>query len=63
MKIAGFLLLLTGWILVLTALGMLHPGNARTAFVCAGLGVEGMGLVLAAQSHRVVSRGEKGRRR
>jgi hypothetical protein len=55
MKIAGFLLLLAGWFLVLAALGMLHPGASRTVFVGAGLAVEAMGLTLAAQAHRALS--------
>lgn len=51
MKIAGFLLLLAGWFLVLAALGLLAQGAARSAFVLAGLGVEVLGLVLATRSH------------
>ena len=51
MKIAGFLLLLSGWILVAAAL-MLLPGlPARTAFVLAALAVEILGLVLVARAH------------
>ena len=51
LKIAGFLLLATGWLLVLAALVMLPDGVARNAFIAAGLGVEGIGLVLAVRAH------------
>lgn len=52
MKAAGFFLLLAGWGLVLAALGMLHAGAPRTAFLGAGIAVEILGLGLAAQAHR-----------
>ena len=51
MKVAGFLLLLAGWILVLAAIALLAAAGPRTAFLLAGLGVEVLGLVLAARSH------------
>jgi hypothetical protein len=51
MKISGFLLLLAGWGLVLAALILLGPGAARNAFVMAGVGVEALGLGLAARAH------------
>jgi hypothetical protein len=51
MKVAGFLLLLAGWGLVLTALVLLAKPGARTAFVLAGLAVEVLGIVLAARGH------------
>jgi hypothetical protein len=56
LKIAGFLLLLAGWLLVLAALAMLPEGVARNAFIAAGAGVEGLGLVLAGRGHRVPDR-------
>jgi hypothetical protein len=62
MKAAGFFLLLAGWGLVLAALGMLHAGVARTAFLAAGVAVELSGLTLAALAHRRPSR-ERGRGR
>jgi len=61
MKIAGFLLLVAGWMLVLTALGLLHPGGVRSAFIAAGFGVEAMGLALAVHSHRTVSSRDRSR--
>jgi hypothetical protein len=54
MKLAGFLLLFAGWCLVLTALVILPSAGARTGFVLAGLGVEILGLVLAARTHRIL---------
>ena len=53
MKIAGFLLLLSGWVLGLASVVLLPPGGARAAFVLAGLGIEGLALVLAFRSHMV----------
>lgn len=55
LKPIGFLLLLMGWILVISAVILLkHPGT-QSGFVLAGLAVEVLGLVLVARSH--VSRG------
>jgi hypothetical protein len=51
MKWAGLLLLLAGWVIVLTAIGLLPPGTARAVFVLAGVGVELLGLVLVARAH------------
>ncbi len=51
MKLAGFLLLLTGWGLVLTALALLPAAATRTAFIFAGLAVEILGLGLCARAH------------
>ena len=58
MKIAGFLLLLAGWAIVLAALVLL-AAPPRAAFVLAGLGVEILGLVLVIRSH-IVPSGEQG---
>ena len=51
MKIAGFFLLVSGEVLVITALMMLAVPAPRTAFVFAGLAVEILGLVLVVRSH------------
>ena len=51
MKLAGFLLLISGWCLVVAALGMLPASGARAAFVVAGAAVEIVGLVLAIRAH------------
>jgi hypothetical protein len=54
MKLGGFLLLLSGWAIVVAALLLLH-GGALAAFIVAGLAVEILGLALFAQSHIPVS--------
>jgi len=51
MKVAGFLLLLAGWVLVLASIALLGAAGPRSAFLLAGLGVELLGLVLVARSH------------
>jgi ABC-type transport system involved in cytochrome bd biosynthesis fused ATPase/permease subunit len=51
MKLAGFLLLLSGWIIALTALAILPETGTRAAFLIAGLGVEIVGLVLVFRAH------------
>jgi len=51
MKVAGFLLLPAGWALVLAAIALLPAAGPRAAFLLAGVGVEALGLVLAARSH------------
>lgn len=51
MKMAGLLLLLAGWVLVLAAIVLLTPGGARAGFLLAGVAVELLGLVLAARAH------------
>ena len=50
MKLGGFLLLISGWGIVLAALAMLQ-GNAISIFVLAGAAVEILGLVLVARAH------------
>lgn len=54
MKLAGFLLLASGWAIVVAAVVLLHPNGSQAAFVCAGLAVQILGLVLAIRAHRVV---------
>jgi hypothetical protein len=58
-KLAGFVLLLSGWLIVLAAIALLAQAAARSGFVVAGMGVEGLGLVVAVRSHRV-ARGHRG---
>lgn len=53
MKLAGFLLLISGWIVALAAVALLVNG-ARVAFVLAGIGVEALGLGLAIYAHRFI---------
>jgi hypothetical protein len=47
MKLAGMLLLLAGWMVVIFAVVLLASPISRGLFVFAGLGVEVLGLVLA----------------
>jgi hypothetical protein len=61
MKLAGFLLLLAGWGLVLSAVVLLTAPPPRAAFVLAGFAVEALGLVLVVRTH-LLPRGEKERR-
>ena len=51
MRLFGFLFLLAGWGLVLAALALLAVDIQRIAFILAGVGVEGLGLVLVIRAH------------
>jgi hypothetical protein len=51
MKPAGFMLLIMGWILVLSAVVLLKQPAPRGGFVLAGMCVEALGLVLVVRSH------------
>ena len=51
MKLAGFLLLLAGWIIVAAAAILLLPANAKVVFVFAGVAVEILGLTLVIRAH------------
>jgi len=59
MKLAGFLLLLAGWAIVIFAVALLTSAPQRAGFVLAGIGVEALGLILAVRSHLVLS-GDRG---
>lgn len=50
MKLAGFLLLLSGWGIVVASLAMLHA-SAVSAFILCGVAVEILGFVLVARAH------------
>lgn len=50
MKLGGFLLLLSGWGIVIAALALLH-GHVVTPFIYAGFVVEILGLVLVFRGH------------
>jgi len=54
MELAGFLLLVAGWAIVLCALVLLPWAAPRTAFALAGMAVELLGLALAVRSHLVL---------
>ena len=50
MKLGGFLLLLSGWGIVVAALTLLH-GRAVSGFILAGMAVEILGIVLVMRGH------------
>ena len=51
MRLAGLLLLVSGWAIVLAAFVMLGAAAPRTAFVAAGVAIEIPGLGLVVRSH------------
>ena len=51
MKLFGFLLLLAGWGLVVSALALLAVDAPRNIFILAGVGVEIVGMVIVIRSH------------
>ncbi len=57
MKLLGFLLLLAGWAITLTAIALLPAAGARAGFVLAGIAVEILGFVLVVRAH-LLSPGE-----
>jgi hypothetical protein len=59
MKLAGFLLLPAGWIIVLAAVVLLPFSPSQAAFALAGMGVEILGLTLVVRSH-IIARGDNG---
>ena len=59
MKLIGILLLLSGWLIVLAALVMLHAFAERAAFITAGVGIEALGLALLTQAYTAIQRRTK----
>ena len=59
MRLTGFLLLLAGWGIVLSAVALLASPLPRDGFALAGAGVEGLGLVLVVRSHQLLQQGER----
>lgn len=53
MKVAGFLMLLAGWFLVLAAIVLFAAAPLRIAFVLIGFAVEALGLTFAFRSHLI----------
>jgi hypothetical protein len=53
MKLAGFLMLVSGWGIVVSTPPLLPSLPMRAAFVLAGMAVELIGLTLVVRSHRV----------
>lgn len=58
MKFFGFLLLLSGWGIVVGALTLLH-GRVVSGFIVAGMGVEILGLILVVRSHLPTPEGNR----
>jgi hypothetical protein len=57
MKLAGFLLLVAGWAIVVAAVALLPSAGARAGFVLSGVAVELLGLALTVRSHLVLETG------
>jgi hypothetical protein len=55
MKLMGFLLLVAGWSLVVSAIALLPSTTARAGFVLAGVAVELGGLALVVHAHLVLT--------
>ncbi len=51
MKLAGFFLLIAGWIIVLAAIVLFSSATPRGWFALTGAAVELLGLVLVFRSH------------
>lgn len=51
MKLAGFLLIVAGWIIVLASVALLNSLAPRTVFVLAGVAVELLGFILVTRSY------------
>lgn len=62
MRVAGCLLMLSGWWIVVAAVVLLRAHGQRYGFVLAALGVEALGLWLLAQSYRSEQLAPKDRR-
>jgi len=56
MRLAGFLLLLAGWGIVLAAIAILSADLARICFAGAGIGVEVLGIALVFRSYPLAIR-------
>ncbi len=59
MKLAGLLMLLAGWLVIVATIALLGTTPLRDAFIAAGIAVEAIGLGLLVRSHLVL-RGEHG---
>ena len=56
MKLLGFMLLVSGWNIVIAAIFMLH-GKGVSGFIVAGIVVEVLGFALVARAHLPVAKG------
>lgn len=57
MRLVGFFLLVTGWIIILAAIALLEA-TPQTGFALAGFCVQLLGLTLAVRSH-LISRADQ----
>jgi hypothetical protein len=51
LKLAGFLLMPAGWLIAISAIGLLRAVPAQTAFCLTGIAIELAGFVLVARQH------------
>jgi hypothetical protein len=58
LSLIGYLLLVSGWLLVPAALLLLEGTGQRLAFAGAGVLVEALGLALVASRYRSLQRGK-----
>ncbi len=56
MRLIAFLLLISGWLIALSALVLLPGLAARFIFVLAGLAVEALGIGLLTQGYRAAQK-------
>jgi len=57
MRLLGFFLQISGWIIVLAAISLLHDAS-QAAFAIAGFGIQLAGVALAVRSH-LIPHGER----
>ena len=57
MRSVGFFFLITGWIIVLSAIALLQ-GTMQSAFVLAGFSVQLAGLIIVVRAH-MIPQGDK----
>jgi hypothetical protein len=57
MKIAGFFLLVAGWVIVIAALALLRSVASRDLFILVGVSIQILGVILVVHSHRQLELG------
>ena len=53
MRLVGFFLLPSGWIIVIAAVVLLPSSPSQAAFALAGVGVELLGLAIVVRTHLI----------
>jgi hypothetical protein len=61
MRVAGVLLMFSGWLIALTSLAVLQADAMRLSFLSAGILVEVLGMALVAYAYRADALWESGR--